>query len=62
VESLGDSWKNQGLGLAISARAYFQNNIPKFENLFGKEVKGIIPRKMTNLYALMRTQLSIDQK
>jgi hypothetical protein len=25
VELLGDSWKNQGLGLAISARTYIQN-------------------------------------
>jgi hypothetical protein len=39
VEFLGDSWKNQGLGLAISARTYIQNIIPKFENLFGKELK-----------------------
>ena len=41
VEFLGDSWKNQGLGLAISARTYIQNVIPKFENLFGKELKPI---------------------
>jgi hypothetical protein len=41
VEFLGDVWKNQGLGLAISTRAYMENVIPKFENLFGKEVKPI---------------------
>ena len=41
VEFLGDSWKNQGLGLAISAKTYIQNVIPKFENLFGKELKSI---------------------
>jgi hypothetical protein len=39
VEFFGDSWKNQGLGLAISARTYIQNVIPKFENLFGKETE-----------------------
>jgi hypothetical protein len=36
VEFLGDSWKNQGLRLAISARTHIQNIIP--ENLFGKEL------------------------
>jgi hypothetical protein len=36
VEFLGETWKNQGLGLAISAKTYFQNVIPKFEGLFGK--------------------------
>jgi hypothetical protein len=41
VEFLGDTWKNQGLGLGISARTYFQNVIPKFENLFTKELKPI---------------------
>jgi hypothetical protein len=38
---LGKSWKNQGLGLAISAKTYIQNVIPKFEGLFGKEFKPI---------------------
>jgi hypothetical protein len=42
VEFFGDSWKNQGLGLAISARTYIQNVIPKFESLFGKDLKSII--------------------
>jgi hypothetical protein len=37
IEFLGDLWKNQGLGLALSARTYIQNVIPKFESLFGKE-------------------------
>jgi hypothetical protein len=27
VEMLGDAWKNQGLGLAISAKTYIQNII-----------------------------------
>jgi hypothetical protein len=36
VESLGDLWKNQGLGLYISVRTYIQIDIPKFESLFGK--------------------------
>jgi hypothetical protein len=37
VEFLGESWKNKGLGLALSAKTYIQNVIPKFEGLFGKE-------------------------
>jgi hypothetical protein len=37
----GDSWKNQGLGLAISARTYIQNFILKFESRFGNELKPI---------------------
>jgi len=41
VEFLGETWKNQGLGLAISAKTYIQNVIPKFEGLFGKELKPI---------------------
>jgi hypothetical protein len=41
VEFLGDVWKNQGLGLAISARTYIQNVIPKFENRFGKVLKSV---------------------
>jgi hypothetical protein len=41
VEFLGEAWKNQGLGLALSARTYIQNVIPKFEGLFGKEFKPI---------------------
>jgi hypothetical protein len=36
MEFLRDAWKNQGLGLAISARTYIQNVIHNFENLFGK--------------------------
>jgi hypothetical protein len=39
VELLGDSWKNQGSGLTISPRTYIQNVIPRFEGLFGKELK-----------------------
>jgi Reverse transcriptase (RNA-dependent DNA polymerase) len=41
VEFLRDSWKDQGLGLAIPARTYIQNIIPKFENLFVNELKSI---------------------
>jgi hypothetical protein len=41
VEILGDAWKNQGLGLAISAKTYIQNVIPKFESLFGKELNPV---------------------
>jgi hypothetical protein len=41
VEFLGESWKNQRLGLALSAKTYIQNFIPKFEGLFGKEFKPI---------------------
>jgi hypothetical protein len=36
---LGDTWKNQGLGLAISAKRYIQNVILKIENLFDKVLK-----------------------
>jgi hypothetical protein len=39
VEFLRESWKNQGLGLALPAKTYIQNIIPKFEGLFGKEFK-----------------------
>jgi hypothetical protein len=41
VEFLGETWKNQGLGLALSANTYIQNVIPKLEGLFGKEFKTI---------------------
>jgi hypothetical protein len=41
MEFLGEAWKNQGLGLAISAMNYIQNVIPKFEGLFAKEFKAI---------------------
>jgi hypothetical protein len=37
IEFLGEKWKNQGLRLALSAKTYIQNVIPKFEGLFGKE-------------------------
>jgi hypothetical protein len=42
VEFLGEAWKNQGLTLALSAKTYIQNVIPKFEGLFGKEFKPIM--------------------
>jgi hypothetical protein len=41
VESLGEAWKYQGLGLALSAKTYIQNVILKFEGLIGKEFKSI---------------------
>jgi hypothetical protein len=41
VEFLGEAWKNQGLGLALSVNTYIQKVIPKFEGLFGKEFKNI---------------------
>jgi hypothetical protein len=41
IEFLGESWKNHGLGLALSAKTYIQYFIPKFEGLFGKEFKAI---------------------
>jgi hypothetical protein len=41
VKFLGESRKNQELGLALSAKTYIQNVIPKFEGLFGKEFKPI---------------------
>jgi hypothetical protein len=41
VEFLGESWKNLGLGLALSANTYIQKVILKFEGLFGKELKNI---------------------
>jgi hypothetical protein len=41
VEFLGEGWKNQGLGLALSEKIYIQKVIPKFEDLFGKEFQPI---------------------
>jgi hypothetical protein len=41
VESLGEAWKNQGLGLALSAKTYIQSVIPKLEGHFGKGCKPI---------------------
>jgi hypothetical protein len=41
VELLQNTWKNQRLGLALSAKTYIQKVIPKFEGLFGKEFKPI---------------------
>jgi hypothetical protein len=38
---IGEAWKNQEIGLALSAKTYNQNVIPKFEGLFGKEFKPI---------------------
>jgi hypothetical protein len=41
VQLLGEAWKIQGLGLALSTRIYMQNFIPKFESLCGKEFKPV---------------------
>jgi hypothetical protein len=41
VEILGDALKNQGLGLAISAKTYITSVIPKCEGHFGKELKPV---------------------
>jgi hypothetical protein len=41
VKSLGEAWKNQGLGLALSSKTYIQNVLPKFEGHFGKDFKAI---------------------
>jgi hypothetical protein len=41
VEFVGKAWKNQGLGLDLSAKIYIQNVIPKFEGLLGKDFKPI---------------------
>jgi hypothetical protein len=42
VEFIEVAWKNQGLGLPLSVKTYYiQNVIPKFEGLFGKEFKPI---------------------
>jgi hypothetical protein len=38
VEFLGEAWKNQGLRLALSAKTYIQNFIPKFEVLLVKSL------------------------
>jgi hypothetical protein len=38
MEFLGQAWKNQGLGLALSAKTYIQNVIPKFEGLLAKSL------------------------
>ena len=37
-EFLGESWKNQGIGLALSSRTSIQNFTPKFKSLFGKNL------------------------
>jgi hypothetical protein len=49
VEFLGDSWKNQGLGLSITTRTYTQNILHKFESLFGNESK-LIKTQMSEGY------------
>jgi hypothetical protein len=38
MEFLGKTWKNQGLELALSAKTYIQNIIPKFEGLLAKSL------------------------
>jgi hypothetical protein len=41
VEFLGEEWKNQGLGLALSARTYIHYVICKFESLCDRELKPV---------------------
>jgi hypothetical protein len=41
VQFLGEAWKNQELGLTLSAKTYIQNVFPKVEGPFGKEFKPI---------------------
>jgi hypothetical protein len=38
---IGEAWKNQGLGLDLSEKTYTQNDLRKFECIFGKEFKAI---------------------
>jgi hypothetical protein len=38
VEFLGEAWKNQGLGLALSTKTYIQSIIYKFEDLLAKSL------------------------
>jgi hypothetical protein len=38
LEFLGEAWKNQGLGLALSEKNYIQSVIPKFEVFLGKNL------------------------
>jgi hypothetical protein len=63
VEILGETWKNQGLGLllrlVLSAKIYIKNVVLKFEGLFGKDFKPIksiftlddFLKKMIHIYA-----------
>jgi hypothetical protein len=69
VEFLGEAWKNQGLGSALSAKTYIQSVIQKFEVLYGKELKpikspvseGNHPEIDDSLYTQKMTLLNIDQ-
>jgi hypothetical protein len=42
VKLLGETWKNHGSGLAIYARSYIQNVIPKFESILAR---GLYPSR-----------------
>jgi hypothetical protein len=65
------TWKNKGLGLALSAKTYIQKVIPKFERLFEKVFKAIKtpmsegckyhPEVDDSPYAPKMTLLNIDQ-
>jgi hypothetical protein len=39
VEFLGEAWKHQEIGLALSEKTYIKNVIPKFEGLFAKSLR-----------------------
>jgi hypothetical protein len=45
VELLGEGWKNQGQGQALSGKTYTQSFIPKFSRLFWQ---GISPDEESN--------------
>jgi hypothetical protein len=38
VEFLGEAWKNQGLGLALSAKTWIQRIAPKFEGFLARNL------------------------
>ena len=61
-EFLGESWKNQGLGLALSAKTYIQNFIPKFEHLLEEQFKSIrIPMSEGNHPEIDNSPLCKDE-
>ena len=37
VEILDEHWASDDVGLALSAKTYIENVVPKFETLFGQE-------------------------
>ena len=39
VEVLDEHWTKQGINMAFSSTTYVKNIIPKFETLFGQQIK-----------------------